>query len=434
MHAGNPDLLVVGAGAAGIAAAREALSLGLTVRVLEARGRVGGRARTDLSLGAPTDLGATWLHAAETNPLVPLAAAAGLDLFRHDDVRTSRVRVGDRWATEAEQGEYDRAEAAWHRAVTRAGSLEGPRSLADAAPRGGFWDATITHWEGPVIAAAEAGAIDLGDYLATELHGSNLLPRDGCGHLLGILSAGLPITLRAPVERLFWDGPGVRAEGPFGALRAGAAVVTVSTGVLAAGGIAFDPALPPATAGAVDDLPMGLLSKVGLGASGEDRLDVPAFGGIERRLEEGERAMTFVAWPFGRDHVEAFAGGDLAWDLARGGAEAERRGLVELAFEELARLYGSRAARALRREGAIASAWGSDPLSRGAYASCRPGRTGARDALAAPLAGGRLVLAGEACHATLAGTLAGAWLSGARGARAAAAAVAPRSLPGIVAA
>jgi monoamine oxidase len=429
MVSGDCDLLVVGAGAAGIAAAREALSLGLRVRVLEARGRVGGRARTDHSLGTPFDMGATWLHAAQSNPLVPLAEAAGLWLFDHDAVRDSRVWMGDRWAGAADLRDYEAAERDWHAAVRLAAA--GPAaevrrmSLADAAPRGGFWDATLTHWEAPVISGAEARDIDLGDYLSTLLHGTNLMPRDGCGHLLEVLARGLPVALEAPVERISWGGRRVRAEGGFGVVEAGAAVVTVSTGVLASGAIRFDPALPGAAAQAAHDLPMGLLSKVGLRAAGADRLDLPAFGGIERRLEEGERAMTFVAWPFGRDHLQGFAGGALAWEMAREGDAA----LVDLAFSELRRIYGGRADRALRRDGAVVSGWARDPWARGAYAALRPGCGGAREALSAPIGEGRLHLAGEACHITLAGTLAGAWLSGAQAARSAAAMLGLRPVP-----
>ncbi|SHJ78739.1 monoamine oxidase [Roseomonas rosea] len=424
MVSGDCDLLVVGAGAAGIAAAREAWSLGLSVRVLEARGRVGGRALTGHALGAPMDFGATWLHAAQSNPLVPLAEAAGLSLFDHDSVRDSRVWMGDRWAGPREMREYEAAERAWHAAVRLAARRPG-LSLAEAAPRGGFWDATLTHWEAPVISAAEAGEIDLADYLATLLNGTNLLPREGCGHLLGVLAHGLPVTLEAPVERISWSGRRVRAEGRFGTLEAGAAVVTVSTGLLAAEAIRFDPALPEQVLAAAHDLPMGLLSKVGLPAAGEDRLDLPPFGGLERRVEEGERAMTFVAWPFGRNHLEGFAGGALAWEASRAGEGV----LVDLAFSELRRILGARAMRALRRDAAVTWDWGRDPWARGAYAALRPGRGGAREALSAPIGGGRLMLAGEACHASLAGTLAGAWLSGAQAARHAAAALRPRGVP-----
>ena len=412
----DPDLLVIGAGAAGIAAAREAISLGLTVRVLEARDRVGGRAHTDATtLGAPFDLGATWLHAAEGNPLVPLAGARGLELFDHDAVRSHRTWVDDHWATDGEAAEYAAAERAWHEALALV--PDGTRSLADAAPRGGRWDATIAHWEGPVICGAEVAAMDFADYLATELHGTNLLPRDGAGHLLGLLADGLPITLAARVDRIAWGGPRVRAEGSFGAVEAAACLVTVSTGVLAAGSIAFDPPLPAATLTAVHDLPMGLLTKLGLRAAGEDRLDIPAFAGLERRLEEGERGMTWIGWPFGRDHLMGFAGGALAWDLAREGAAAT----VDHARAELRRVYGARADRAVRADGALLSDWATDPFSLGAYAYLLPGRGGAREALGRPLGDGRLRFAGEACHPHLAGTLGGAWYTGVAAAREAAA-------------
>jgi monoamine oxidase len=418
MGSGDCDLLVIGAGATGISAARQALSLGLSVRVLEARGRAGGRACTDSSLGSPFDLGATWLHAAQSNPLVPLAEARGLELFDHDAVRAHRIWVDGRWATERDKRDYEAAEHAWHRAVLLAAGRPGI-SLGEAAPKGGRWDATITHWEGPVISAAEADAIDLGDYLATLLAGTNLLPREGAGHLLAVLAEGLPITLGAPVARLAWGGERVRAEGDFGAVEAAAAIVTVSTGVLAAEAIAFDPPLPAMTMQAVHDLPMGLLTKVGLRATGADRLDIPPFGGLERRMEPGEGAMTWVAWPFNRDHLGGFAGGNLAWGLSGEGDAAT----VDFAFSELRRVYGARSDAALRRDGALVSGWGRDPSARGAYAYLRPGRGGARETLSAPLAGGRLQLAGEACHVTLAGTLGGAWLSGAQAARDAAVAV-----------
>ncbi|WP_426956384.1 flavin monoamine oxidase family protein [Muricoccus radiodurans] len=413
---GDPDLLIVGAGAAGIAAAREARSLGLDVRVLEARGRVGGRAHTVQDLGSPFDLGATWLHAAQSNPLVPLAEARGLELFNHDLVRSGRTWTDGHWATAEELAEYDAAEHAWHEALMLAPDTPG-LSLADAAPRGGRWDATLLHWEGPVICGAEPEAMDLADWRATMLNGSNLLPREGCGHLLEVLAEGLPITLDAPVTRLSWGGRRVRAEGPFGAVEAGAAIVTVSTGVLASGAIAFDPPLPVATQEAAHDLPMGLLIKFGLRAAGEDRLDLPAFGGLERRLEPGERAMTWISWPFGRAYLSGFAGGALAWDLSAAGDAAT----LDHAFSELRDMFGARADRALRRDGAAVASWGRDPWARGAYSYARPGGSAARAALSVPLGGGRLRLAGEACHTSLAATLAGAWYSGAAAAREAAA-------------
>lgn len=416
------DVLVIGAGAAGIAAARALHRTGRSLRVLEARDRPGGRAWTDTTtLGAPFDLGATWLHQAGENPLTALAAESAP--FDHDAVRRHACFIGSRRATEAEMADYDAAYAAFHPRL-QAALAEAPAwaNAADNAPRGGFWDATVAHWEGSVIAAAPLAAMDLRDFLETQLGGPNLLLPGGIGALLAGLADGLPISYGAVVERLRWGGAeGVVAEGGFGRIGARSAIVTLPTAVLAAGALRFDPALPVETEQAIHDLPLGLLTKLGLRAAGADRLDLEPFTGLERRVEhEDEAAMTFIAWPFGHDHLMGFVGGGAAWAMAGEGDAA----LVDFAFAELRRAYGGRADRAVRREGALASHWGADPFSRGAYSYARPGRAAARRVLAKPLAGGRLCFAGEACHPRFAGTVGGAWETGEAAARQALAALA----------
>jgi monoamine oxidase len=407
------DVLVVGAGAAGIAAARALLKAGLRCQVLEARQRPGGRAATDTAtLGAPFDLGATWLHAANRNLLRPLAEALGMAVFDHGSARESVCFDAGRRVGAEDLADYD---ATWETFHTRLGALAPlpGESAAALAARAGFgggrWDATVMHWEGPVICAAPLAEMDARDYRDTLLESPDLLLPEGAGTLLARLAADLPVSYGAVVERLDWSGPRVVAEGRFGRLEAASAIVTVPTSVLAAGAIRFTPALPPETAQAIQDLPLGLLTKIGLRARGADRLDLPPFAGIERRVErEEEAAMTAIAWPFGRDHLMGFVGGPAAWDLAKAGPAAT----VAFAFEELSKNFGARAMAALRREGALVSDWGRDPFSRGAYSHARPGRAAARGILAAPLAGGRLCFAGEACHPSLAATLGGAWETG----------------------
>lgn len=427
----TPDVLVVGAGAAGIAAARDLLAAGLSVLVLEARDRPGGRARTDAeALGAPFDLGATWLHVADSNPLAPLAAGAGFATRDAGAEGEHRVRLGDRWATRAELDEYDAAHAAWAGAVAAAARDRAARglpdpSVAEAAPSGGRWDTSVSAWECEAICGAEPHAMGLADFVANALDGRNLRVERGLGTLVAALAGGLPVAFGHPVARLRrLAGGRVRAEGAWGAVEAEAAVVTVPVGVLAAegrdgGGLAFDPPLPPRAAEAVHGLPMGLLSKVGLRAAGADRLDLPPSSGAERAVgRAGEPRMTFVLWPLGRDHAEGFVGGDAAWALAR--ERDPNAAHVAFAMDEAARLWGGRARSALTTRGAVVSSWGTDPWARGGYSYARPGAAPARRALAEPLWDGRLRLAGEHLHPTLAGTVGGAWETG----RAAAAATA----------
>lgn len=406
MHGNDPDVLIIGAGCAGIAAARALIAAGQSCLVLEAGARVGGRACTTMALGAPLDLGATWLHQARDNPLTEFLG----EHLDHDTVRERHLHLGARFATRAEFAEYWRAHAAFEEAVAAAPHSP-DRSVMQAAPQAGPWDATIAHWLGAQINAMELSGISLEDYVKTDLDGPNLLPREGVGGLVARLAEGLPIRLNHAVTHLDWSGRegegGVVARGDWGEMRARRAIVTVSTGVLAQGGIAFTPALPEATQAAIQGLPMGLLTKIAFRARGADRLDMPAFHSARRAVTpEAPHPMSWVFWPFGHEHIFGFVGGARAWELARLGAAATE----EAARADLAALFGPRAAAALGE--CLVSDWGGNPLFRGSYTHARPGHHASRAVLATPLGAGRLCFAGEACHSRFAGTVAGAWLSG----------------------
>jgi monoamine oxidase len=408
MFPSDPDVVVIGAGCAGIAAARELAARGKTCVVLEGGARPGGRAFTEsASLGLPLDHGASWLHQAGENPLAPLARGLGLDLLDHDALRDRRLFAHGRLATAPERRAFAAAEDAFWAAIDAAARDGAPdRAAASAAPRGGPWDATVAHWEGAQICAAELARMSLHDFAATALDGPNLILRDGVGGLVARLAEGLPIRLGARVERLSWGARGVVAQGAFGAVAARAAIVTVSTGVLAAGGIAFDPPLPGPTEAAIHALPLGLLTKVAFRADHPDAPDLPPFASLRRAVaRDGDRPMSWISRLFGEPLMIAFCGGSRAAGMAGDAARAEAE-----ARAEAAQVFGSRAAAALGR--ATVTRWAEDPLFRGAYSHAVPGGQGARRVLAMPLADGRLCFAGEACHPRFAATVAGAWLSG----------------------
>lgn len=407
MFPSDPDVLVIGAGCAGIAAARTLAARGRSCVVLEAGPRVGGRAYTESrSLGLPLDHGASWLHQADENPLTPFVAALGLEAIDHDTVRERHLFLNGRQATREERAALAAADAAFWTTIDAAaqdGAADRPAS--DAAPRGGPWDATVAHWEGSQICAAELSRMSLHDFAATALDGPNLILREGIGVLVARLAESLPIRLDAPVGRLRWGARGVTAEGPFGTVAARAAIVTVSTGVLAAGGIAFDPPLPAATQEAIHALPLGLLTKIAFRADDPAAPDLPPFVTQHRAVEhEGDSPISWISRPFGDPVLIAFCGGARAWGFAGDPRRAEAE-----ARAEAAKVFGARAA-AL---GPVSiTQWAEDPLFRGAYSHAIPGAQAARTTLARPLAEGRLCFAGEACHPRFAATVAGAWLSG----------------------
>ncbi len=390
-------VVVIGAGVAGLAATRRLRQAGVPVTLVEAASRIGGRAHTTGFCGAPFDLGATWLHAAQRNPLVALALPE--DHLRNSDIgRSERVFIAGRPATEAERAAYA---AAWDRLDgVVAPALAGPDvSLAAAmAPMAADpWASTVALWEGAIIAAADSDELSLRDWHRNALDGPNMQPGDGVGAFI-VRRLATEATLDTPVTTIDWAGPGVRAETPRGTIHAAAAIVTVSTGVLAAGSIRFSPALPPDVQGAIDALPMGLLSKIAL------PLPRPPGFDADSLLLDRTCPITFNAWPHGRPYVTGFVGGRLAWSLAADPAAASR-----FAHDALRDMTGLRSAGQ-----PMLSAWGTDPFSRGAYAYARPGDADQRDVLQAAFPAERLTFAGEAVRTDgLAGTVGGAYLSGA---------------------
>lgn len=405
MNADEPDVLVVGAGVAGIAAARTLHARGLSCLVLEAKDRIGGRTYTDAT---GFDHGASWLHQANDNPLTAFAEALGFETVDHDKLRQRLLFTEGRFATTAERGAVAVAEDRFWRVIEAAAADGAPdRPASDAAPQGGRFDALVTHWEGAQICAAELSRMSLHDFATTALDGPNLLLRRGLGTLVSTLAEGLPIRLNAPVKQLDWGGSGVEASGAFGRIRARAAIITVSTGVLAQASIAFTPGLPAQTQDAIKALPLGLLTKLSFPIPPGALPEFGAFASLRRDIAgPGDRPISWIARPFGAPVLLAFIGGSLAWELSRVGkhaAEAHARA-------EFAHVFGAEAAKALGPP--IITDWGEDPAFFGSYSHAIPGAQAARRILAEPLADGRLIFAGEACHPRFAATVAGAWLSG----------------------
>ena len=413
----DTDIAIIGAGIAGLAAAISLRTAGLRVELLEAGPRIGGRAYTTSVAGRAFDHGASWLHAAHRNPLVTLAQA------RHEPVGPdtpweNRVRLMDRPGHPADTAAYDAAEQAWHQAVTAHLAIPldcSPLdcSLADAAApvAANPWTATIEAWEGAIIAAADATELSLADWHANQLDGENYVSPGGVGALLTRLLA-TPARLDTAVTGLQATQTGVRLATTAGTLHAARAILTVSTGVLRAGHIAFTPALTPEILAALDGLPMGLLTKIVLQAATPDRLGLPPATSIFRRLTtRGAPFLSTILWPEAAPLAIGYIGGSAAWSLAHNTKEAGAFMRADLATTLNQPLDHAFTADTLQTD------WGTNPLFLGAYAYARPGHANARAALAAPLWDGRLHITGEATAPDgLAGTVAGAYLAGVRAA------------------
>jgi monoamine oxidase len=233
--------------------------------------------------------------------------------------------------------------------------------------------------------------------------------KDGYGTLVSRALQAFPVSLSTPVRALRWGGAGVAVETPKGDIRAAAAIVTVSIGVLQAEAIRFDPPLPSATLTAIDGLHMGAMTKVGLAFDG-DRLGVSTGADIfEIGAEPGDLLST-EAWGFDRNLMVATMGGRYARSVISLG----EAGAVDHVLSRIVGMLGSEARRHFKA-GRLAG-WAADPFAHGSYSLAKPGRLPAREALAKPV-GERIWFAGEATAGGGAMTAGGATMAGERAAR-----------------
>lgn len=409
-HAAEADVIVIGAGAAGIAAAHDLKAAGRKAIVLEARSRVGGRAFTDASLGPAYDAGAMFIHWAERNPWVQIARDLGVATSDESWGGGFRVFAGGQPMADADRQRRRGAFGQIDRRLETVDLTKRDLSIRDLLGDLGPDLAPIASSGLLLSIGEESERVSARDYQRLWA-GEDLLVPSGYGNLVARHGAGLDIRLNQPVSEIRWDGPGVSVTTPSGTLRAQACIVTVPVGVLKAGAIRFTPALPARTRDALDGIGMGALTKIALKVEGNRFGISPGTSFLE--AGSPKRLMNFDLFPDDKDMIVAFCGGDHARELSLAGPGAARDHLTTL----LSAMIGSDIRKAVT--GISFPAWWTDPFSRGSYSVCLPGREAAREQLAEPI-GGRLFIAGEATAGGGAMTVGGATLAG----RAAAAAVA----------
>jgi monoamine oxidase len=407
------DVVVVGAGASGIAAMRRLAASGLSSILLEATARVGGRAWTSDVAGMRLDLGCGWLHSADRNPWTCIAEAVGFAVDRRP--AQWRRQYHDAGFSQAEQTAARQAYAVWRQRMESRPPVSD--CAADALEPEGEWNAYLQAISGFMNGAA-LEHVSVADYIAYDAAatGCNWRTPAGYGALIAA-SLPHPIDLRpsTPVESVKLNGPGVELATPVGAVRARAGILTVSTAVLAGGVIGLPPGLDPWRHAAAC-IPLGRDEKLFLEIVGESSFDpeTRVIGNPHDRL-----TGAYHIRPFGWPVIEVFVGDEGAQMVEKNGPAT---GFAH-AIDQLAGLFGSNVRRKLQP--LVASNWGRTTYVGGAYSHALPGHAAARKDLALPFEE-RLFFAGEATHACDFSTAHGAYDSGVRAAEEAIAALARR--------
>lgn len=394
------DTVVIGAGAAGTAAARRLADAGVEVMLVEARNRLGGRGWTVADpVGGALDLGCGWLHSADENPWTEIAAAQGHAIDRTPPAWVRPIPAIN--LTADEQSAFRQENEAFHARMQHAADGADPDAVAaDSLSPGSRWNGLLDAISS-YVSGDELERVSVRDLCAYHDSGENWRVAAGYGAVIAAHARNVAVTLDCPVRRIDHSGRRLRIETAKGDIEADRAVVTVSSALLAAEAIRFTPALPQKVE-AAHGLPLGIADKLFLAFDPDHPFEADS-----RVFGRTDRAGTgaYHLRPFGRPVIEGYFGGSQAAALEREGPEA----FFAFARDELRALYGDDLARSLRP--LQTHGWASDPFARGSYSYALPGRRGDRAVLAAPV-DGRLFFAGEACSAHDFSTAHGAFRTG----------------------
>ncbi|MDP9002212.1 MAG: FAD-dependent oxidoreductase [Myxococcota bacterium] len=421
----HADLLVLGAGVAGLTAARRLAKSGAKVVVLEGRNRVGGRVWTDRSwTGTPIDLGASWIHGVTRNPIARLSRGLGVRTLPTDYNSSTIFDTDGRRLTAAENASNAKRMKRLRRALEseqerRVAAREPDISVAEAIGVVGAYDGlsasecrqldrsintSIEHEY-----AADVSSLSLLYYDEDlSLPGGDVILPDGFDVVVNALAEGLDIRLGHFVERVSTTPIGVTVDTDHGVFRADRALVTLPLGVLKSGAVTFTPGLPAPKASAIARLGSSVLNKVCLRFANAfwSADETQLLGYVAPR--RGQWAEDLNIYEYTRHRVLVlFNAGTFGTEIE----SMSNAAVVSSAMIALRAMYGPATP---DPEAWLISRWGSDPFARGSYAHVALGSTGADfEALAEPTSD-RLFFAGEATHRKYRGTVHGAYMSGAR--------------------
>ena len=407
------DVIIIGAGSAGLSAAKELTRLGISFVVVEASHRIGGRAYSEeIAPDTWFDLGCAYMDVGpdpearidESNPFVDFAIEQGavVQEYLYDShyirngrsLNESEAKAREQYYTDCEEAIRRSVESGDDCAISELIDLESPYAtpymdmMAVTAPKD----------------LDEASAADF--FHRVEEHRTfNTL--HGYGNLVARWGNDVDVSLNAKVESVDWSGKNVVVKTAKGSIKGRCVICTVSTGVLAAQHIHFKPRLPDWKMAAIQAVPMGAENKIGVHFTKD--VFAPGDSGYYQVWSDTAQGAYVDVNLMSTNVVTVFMGGRFSIWMEQQGQQAAR----EFAVDRIADIFGNDIRQSVGRS--IVTAWVTDPWTLGSYASALPGQYHQREAL--PLGiDDKLFFAGEAT-ARFSGFCHGAYWSGVRAAR-----------------
>ncbi len=403
---GQVDVVIIGAGAAGIAAARRMAAAGRTYALLEATKRPGGRAITDTAIfGRPFDLGAARLYNPTANPLVELGTAAGAPLYPAPGA--ARLYVNGREAREGDYEEFVSSVRRGERAIGAAGDAGRDLPAARVLPDLGPWAASANFVMGPYICAKDLDQVSSVDFSRAEERDAGAFSRTGVGALVAGLAAQLSVRFETVATGIDLGPRLVQVSTNKGTLAGRVVILAIPPSIINAGKLRISPGLPMRYRAAVERITLGAYDHIAFELPGNP-LRLPDDETVQIKAQDA-RTFALVARLGGSDIHMLEVGGKFAQQLADGPPQAGAAFLKEA----LTREFGASVAGKVGK--VHHTRWTKEPFALGAWSGALPGAGNLRRAFTETVAG-RLLFAGEHTHETLWGTVHGAWASGERAA------------------
>jgi monoamine oxidase len=415
------SILVIGAGISGLAAAQRLQSLGASVTVIEARDRLGGRVFTDISLGVPIDLGASWLIG--KNPVYELLTATNVSMAAPSDFEALDLfdQDGSPISTAALIGSATRAQfiesliRRWNRhkhpdrsvgqLLDEFGALDG------ASGRDGRLTDYFLNLAFNLQYACRADQFSARQFSTyeTQYGAEERFVRGGLSVAVELLGSGIDVRLGAPVRNIAVSDSNVTVRTDDETFTADRCIVSVPLGVLKQNNIEFIPRLPESVTRSVTTLGVGSFFKLAMRFERKFWNSNSQFIGVlapaERRGNGQHAAFVDLSTAADAPVLVMFIGADLAEIF-------ERKPLAEVtrfAMGQLRKVFGDQA---IDPTSVVRSDWKTSAFSDGAYSYYGVGSGPDAIAQFSKVFEGRLTFAGEHTSATNFGTVHGAYNSG----------------------
>ena len=405
----NTKTVIIGAGAAGLTAAKELQRLEQDFLLLEASHRIGGRAYTEvLAPEMPFDLGAHWIMEPSKNPLMRLAERDQLRLDKDDKHYTAGRYFDDgEWLPKGTDRDLIAYWDQQFEAMAQASNGHPDSSVFDVIDNDDRW-ASYFHALFAKDITRDVDQVSVKDLLAFTSEEDDLAVASGLGNLMAKYGADVPVTLNCAVRKVDSSGPKIKLDTVKGRIDADQVILTVSNGVLSTGQIDFSPTLPDWKLDAIEGLPLGSHTRVAVMFDQPVLRELPAYFTVNT---SGDGPIHFRNQPFGCDYVEIVTGGRIAEWMEKSG----QRATIAFVLAKIREAAGNKAVPEPARH--IVSAWDQDAWVKGAYSCARPGAADQRAVLAQPI-DERIFFAGEATSSNAYASVHGACISGRDAARA----------------